>query len=146
MRTFFKYKCDQAASKLKPPRQNRISYQFFWLSESTVFKSVRNKPLPEFKNWCVTTLLQGYIIPVYPIWIQRDSVRILATKLCCPSSYYCENNGLKHLKVIDMTQSKYKRRHRGAKLKKIYCAFHKHANSEVHKPTDDCVFCCHQSS
>ena len=22
----------------------------------------------------------------------------------------------------------------------IYCAFHKHANSEVQKPTDDCVF------
>ena len=44
-----------------------------------MFKSVRkavyrvqNKPLSEFKNWCVTTLLQGYIIPVYPIWIQRD--------------------------------------------------------------------------
>ena len=27
-----------------------------------------------------------------------------------------------------------------------YCAFHKHANSEVQKPTDDCVFCCRQSS
>ena len=23
---------------------------------------------------------------------------------------------------------------------KPYCAFHKHANSEVQKPTDDCVF------
>ena len=28
----------------------------------------------------------------------------------------------------------------------IYCAFHKHANSEVQKPTDDCVFRCRQSS
>ena len=28
----------------------------------------------------------------------------------------------------------------------IYCAFHKHANSEVQKPTDDCAFCCRQSS
>ena len=27
-----------------------------------------------------------------------------------------------------------------------YCAFHKHANSEVQKPTDDCVFRCRQSS
>ena len=27
--------------------------------------SVRNKPVCEFKNWCVTTLLQGYVI--YPI-------------------------------------------------------------------------------
>ena len=27
-----------------------------------------------------------------------------------------------------------------------YCAFHKHANSEVQKPTDDCVFRCSQSS
>ena len=26
-----------------------------------------------------------------------------------------------------------------------YCAFHKHANSEVQKPTDDWVFCCRQS-
>ena len=25
-----------------------------------------------------------------------------------------------------------------------YCAFHKHANSEVQKPTDDCVFRCCQ--
>ena len=40
----------------------------FWLLESTVFKSVRkavysvqNKPLSEFKNWWVTTPLQGYI-------------------------------------------------------------------------------------
>ena len=56
----------------------------------------------------MTTLFQGYIIPVYPIWIQRNSVRILATKLCCPFSYCCENKGLKHLKMIDMTQSKYK--------------------------------------
>ena len=29
---------------------------------------------------------------------------------------------------------------------KCYCAFHKHANSEVQKPTDDCVFRCRQSS
>ena len=28
----------------------------------------------------------------------------------------------------------------------IYCTFHKHANSEVQKPTDDCVFHCCQSS
>ena len=28
----------------------------------------------------------------------------------------------------------------------LYCAFHKHANSEVQKPTDDCIFCCCQSS
>ena len=27
-----------------------------------------------------------------------------------------------------------------------YCAFHKHANSEVQKPSDDCVLCRHQSS
>ena len=27
-----------------------------------------------------------------------------------------------------------------------YCAFHKDANSEVQKPTDDCVFRCRQSS
>ena len=27
-----------------------------------------------------------------------------------------------------------------------YCAFHKHANSEFQKPTDDCVFRCRQSS
>ena len=27
-----------------------------------------------------------------------------------------------------------------------YCAFHKHPNSEVPKPTDDCVFRCRQSS
>ena len=27
-----------------------------------------------------------------------------------------------------------------------YCAFHKHANSEVQKPTDDCIFRCRQSS
>ena len=27
-----------------------------------------------------------------------------------------------------------------------YCAFHKHANSQVQKPTDDCVFRCRQSS
>ena len=27
-----------------------------------------------------------------------------------------------------------------------YCAFHKHANFEVQKPTDDCVFRCRQSS
>ena len=26
-----------------------------------------------------------------------------------------------------------------------FYAFHKHANSEVQKPTDDCVFCCRQS-
>ena len=26
-----------------------------------------------------------------------------------------------------------------------YCAFDKHANSEVPKPTDDCVFRCRQS-
>ena len=26
-----------------------------------------------------------------------------------------------------------------------YCAFHKRANSEVQKPTDDWVFCCRQS-
>ena len=24
--------------------------------------SVRNKPVCEFKNWCVTTLLKGYVI------------------------------------------------------------------------------------
>ena len=28
----------------------------------------------------------------------------------------------------------------------VYCAFHKHANSEVQKPTGDCVFRCRQSS
>ena len=28
----------------------------------------------------------------------------------------------------------------------LYCAFHKHANSEVQKPTDDCFFRCRQSS
>ena len=28
----------------------------------------------------------------------------------------------------------------------FYCTFHKHANSEVQKPTDDCVFRCRQSS
>ena len=28
----------------------------------------------------------------------------------------------------------------------IYCTFHKRANSEVQKPTDDCVFRCFQSS
>ena len=28
----------------------------------------------------------------------------------------------------------------------LYCAFHKHANSEVQKPADDCVFRCRQSS
>ena len=28
----------------------------------------------------------------------------------------------------------------------VYCAFHKHANSEVQKPTDDCIFRCRQSS
>ena len=28
----------------------------------------------------------------------------------------------------------------------IYCAFHKHADSEVQKLTDDCVFRCRQSS
>ena len=28
----------------------------------------------------------------------------------------------------------------------VYCAFHKHVNSEVQKPTDDCVFRCRQSS
>ena len=27
-----------------------------------------------------------------------------------------------------------------------YWAFHKHASSEVQKPTDDCVFCCRHSS
>ena len=27
-----------------------------------------------------------------------------------------------------------------------YCSFHKHANSEVQKPTDDCIFRCCQSS
>ena len=27
-----------------------------------------------------------------------------------------------------------------------YCAFHKHAYSEVQKPSDDCVLCRHQSS
>ena len=26
----------------------------------------------------------------------------------------------------------------------FYCAFHKHANSEVQKPTDDCVFHCRE--
>ena len=31
--------------------------------------SVRNKPVSEFKNWCMTTLLQGYIIHV-PQYIQ----------------------------------------------------------------------------
>ena len=30
--------------------------------------------------------------------------------------------------------------------KENYCAFHKHANSEVQKPTNDCVFRCRQSS
>ena len=29
--------------------------------------SVRNKPVCELKNWCVTTLLQGYVI--YPIQV-----------------------------------------------------------------------------
>ena len=28
----------------------------------------------------------------------------------------------------------------------FYCAFHKHANSEVQKPTDNCIFCRRQSS
>ena len=28
----------------------------------------------------------------------------------------------------------------------FYCAFHKHANSEVKMPTDNSVFCCSQSS
>ena len=28
----------------------------------------------------------------------------------------------------------------------IYGTFHKHANSEVQKPTNDCVFRCRQSS
>ena len=27
-----------------------------------------------------------------------------------------------------------------------YCAFHKHANSEVQKPTDHCVFRCRKST
>ena len=31
------------------------------------------------------------------------------------------------------------------RLREHYCAFHKHANSEVQKPTDDCVFRCRQS-
>ena len=31
-------------------------------------------------------------------------------------------------------------------LLRTYCAFHKHANSEVQKPTDDCVVRCRQSS
>ena len=32
------------------------------------------------------------------------------------------------------------------KIGNLYCAFHKHANSEVQKPPDDCVFRCRQSS
>ena len=32
------------------------------------------------------------------------------------------------------------------KKQSLYCAFHKHANSEVQKLTDDCVFRCRQSS
>ena len=28
----------------------------------------------------------------------------------------------------------------------LWCAFHKHANSEAQKPSDDCVFRCRQSS
>ena len=28
----------------------------------------------------------------------------------------------------------------------LYCAFHKHANFEGQKPTNDCVFRCRQSS
>ena len=31
-------------------------------------------------------------------------------------------------------------------FKHNYCAFHKHANSEVQKPTEDCIFRCRQSS
>ena len=34
-------------------------------SVQKAINSVRNKPVCEFKNWCVTTLLQGYVI--YPI-------------------------------------------------------------------------------
>ena len=30
-------------------------------------------------------------------------------------------------------------------FKHSYCAFHEHANSEVQKPTDDCIFRCRQS-
>ena len=33
-----------------------------------------------------------------------------------------------------------------ATVMRCYRAFHKHANSEVQKPTDDCVFRCRQSS
>ena len=33
----------------------------------------------------------------------------------------------------------------GEKKCTYYGAFHKHANSEVQKPTDDCVFRCRQS-
>ena len=32
------------------------------------------------------------------------------------------------------------------KFRDSYCALHKHANSEVQKPNDDCVFHCRQSS
>ena len=33
----------------------------------------------------------------------------------------------------------------GIQILLFYCAFHKHANSEVQKPTDDCVFHCRQA-
>ena len=59
---------------------------FFRLSESTVFKnvqkavySIRNKPVCEFKNWCVTTLLQEYVI--YPTQLRTISIQNLRETL-----------------------------------------------------------------
>ena len=34
--------------------------------------SVRNKPVCEFKNWCVTTLLQGYV--TYPVYCLQQPI------------------------------------------------------------------------
>ena len=54
--------------------QNKLPgfFDSLGVSEFTVFKSVqkavysvRNKPVYEFKNWCVITFLHGYVI--YPI-------------------------------------------------------------------------------
>ena len=73
----------------------------------------------------------------------------------------CENCLLKKPCILPVCHSKSffflsrKKRARQTKMYQVhfnlrflssYCAFHKHAYSEVQKPTDDCVFHCRQSS
>ena len=66
----------------------------------------------------------------------------------------CSTNWNNHLKSLGLTpeegikSSTYKnsRFNIFRLISYLYCAFHKHANCEVQKPTNDCIFRCRQSS